>query len=58
MQETFRAILYGAVPALLIGWTPLFGIITNLWTFAVTAIGVWELQGLSTIRAANSRLCS
>lgn len=56
MQETFRATLYGATPALLIGWIPLFGIIGIIWSLAVTTIGMRELQGLSIIRAISAVL--
>lgn len=50
--ETFRALLYGVTPLLLIGWIPLAGIITTLWSLAVTTYGLRELQNLSTPRAA------
>ncbi|WFN34094.1 YIP1 family protein [Methanogenium sp. S4BF] len=52
VTETFRALLYGVTPLLLIGWIPLAGIFTTFWSMAVTTYGIRELQNLSLFRAA------
>ncbi len=39
-----QALIYGATPALLIGWVPLAVIIASLWSLVVTIIGIRELH--------------
>jgi hypothetical protein len=49
---TLKAIAYGETPALLIGWIPVIGIIGLIWSFILSILGVRELHGMSTVRAA------
>jgi len=53
VMTTVKAVLYGLTPFMLIGWIPFVGwVIGIVWSFILTIIGIRELQGLSTGRAA------
>jgi hypothetical protein len=49
--QTFKAILYGETPLLLLGWVPLIGMIFIFWSIALSMIGIRELQEMSTQNA-------
>jgi len=48
VEETLKAVMYGATPGCLFGWIPLVGLI---WSVIVEIIGVRQLHGLSTEKA-------
>jgi hypothetical protein len=52
IEQTFRALAYGATPGMLLGWIPLIGFIAWIWTAALVIIGFRELHETSTLRAA------
>ena len=52
IEQTFRALAYGATPGLLLGWIPFIGPLAWLWTAALVIIGFRELHETSTLRAA------
>ena len=54
IKETYRAILYGATPALLIGWIPLAVIIAIPWSLVIITIGIGEFQNISAARAVTA----
>nr|WP_321352154.1 YIP1 family protein [uncultured Methanoregula sp.] len=49
--QTFKAILYGDTPNLLLGWIPFIGIIFTLWSLVLGVLGIRELQEISTRNA-------
>jgi len=51
IQETLKAVIYGSTPFMLFGWIPLVGIAALLWSVALQAIGIREMQGISPGRA-------
>jgi hypothetical protein len=48
IMQTFKAILYGGTPYLLLGWIPFIGIIFAIWSLVLCVLGLRELQGVST----------
>jgi hypothetical protein len=51
IMQTFKAILYGDTPNLLLGWIPLIGIIFTLWSLVLGILGIREIQEISTRNA-------
>ncbi|MFA4859265.1 YIP1 family protein [Methanoregula sp.] len=51
IMQTFKAILYGDTPNLLLGWIPFIGIIFTLWSLVLGVLGIRELQEISTRNA-------
>ena len=51
IMQTFKAILYGDTPNLLLGWIPFIGIIFTLWSLVLGILGIRELQEISTRNA-------
>ena len=59
VMTTIKAILYSLTPFMLIGWIPYVGwVIGIIWSFILAIIGVLELQGISTGRAAAGVILS
>jgi hypothetical protein len=51
IMQTFKAIIYGHTPRLLLGWIPFIGFIFVLWSLALGILGIRELQEISTGKA-------
>ncbi len=52
-SDAFKTAVYAQTPYLLLGWIPVIGwVITQLWALVLTIIGVRELYGLDTGKAA------
>ena len=51
IMQTFKAIIYGHTPRLLLGWIPFIGFIFVLWSLALGILGIRELQEMSTGKA-------
>ncbi len=51
IMQTFKAIIYGHTPRLLLGWIPFIGFIFMLWSLALGILGIRELQEMSTGKA-------
>jgi hypothetical protein len=51
IMQTFKAIIYGHTPRLLLGWIPVIGFIFVLWSLALGILGIRELQEMSTGKA-------
>ncbi|MFA4876343.1 MAG: Yip1 family protein [Methanoregula sp.] len=51
IMQTFKAIIYGHTPRLLLGWIPVIGFIFMLWSLVLGILGIRELQELSTGKA-------
>lgn len=51
IMQTFKAILYGDTPFLLLGWIPLIGYLFALWSLVLGILGIRELQELSIGKA-------
>jgi hypothetical protein len=49
--QTFKAIIYGNTPRLLLGWIPFVGFIFALWSLVLGILGIRELQEMSTGKA-------
>ncbi len=50
--QTMKAFIYGVTPSLVLGWIPLASILFAIWSFILCIIGIRELAGLSTWKAA------
>lgn len=50
-RQTVKALIYGGTPSYLLGWLPVGGIFSSIWTFILEILGVRELQKFSTGRA-------
>lgn len=51
IMQTFKTIMYGNTPHLLLGWIPFIGIIFILWSLVLGIFGIRELQEISTVKA-------
>ncbi len=52
-DDAFKAAVYAQTPFLLFGWIPVVGwLLAQLWAVALTVIGVRELYGMETGKAA------
>jgi hypothetical protein len=52
IMQTMKVIVYGMTPSLAFGWIPGIGILFAIWSFILDILGIRELAGLSTERAA------
>jgi hypothetical protein len=52
IEQTFKVMMYGATPALLLGWIPLVSIIAGLWSLVLYILGIRELHETTTGKAA------
>ena len=50
--QTMKVFMYGMTPSLVFGWIPLVGILFVIWSFILDILGIRELAGLSTGKAA------
>ena len=51
IMQTFKAIIYGHTPRLLLGWIPFIGFVFMLWSLVLGILGISELQEMSTGKA-------
>ncbi|MFA4824736.1 MAG: Yip1 family protein [Methanoregula sp.] len=51
IMQTFKAMIYGHTPRLLLGWIPFIGFIFTLWSLVLGILGIRELQEISTSKA-------
>jgi len=51
VTQTVKALMYGATPKCLLGWIPIVGTFTVLWTLILQIVGIRQLHELSTERA-------
>jgi len=51
LTQTFKALMYGATPSLLLGWIPAIGFLASIWALIVEIIGIRQLHEISTGRA-------
>jgi hypothetical protein len=51
IMQTFKAVMYGNTPRLLLGWIPFVGFIFALWSLVLGILGIRELQEISTSKA-------
>ena len=59
VMTTVKAVLYSLTPFMLIAWIPVAGwIIGTVWSIVLGVIGIRELQGMSTGRAAAAIILS
>lgn len=56
IEQTLKALMYGATPYLLLGWIPYIGILGGLWSLALYVLGIRELHETTTGRAAAAVL--
>ena len=52
IEQTIKALIYGATPGMLLGWIPFIGIIGGLWSLVLYIIGIRELHDTTTGKAA------
>lgn len=52
IAQTMKAMMYGSVPVLVLGWIPIVNVIATIWSLVLMVIGIRELQKLSTGMAA------
>lgn len=58
LTQTMKAVMYSYTPSLLLGWIPLIGLISTIWSIIIMIIGFRELHELSTGRAILAWLIS
>lgn len=51
IMQTISSVIHGSTPSLLLGWIPIVGILFSLWSIVLWALGVRELQEMSTGKA-------
>jgi len=51
LTQTFKALMYGATPSLLLGWIPFINFLASIWALIVEIIGIRQLHEISTGRA-------
>jgi len=49
--HTVKSLMYGATPAMLLGWIPIINIIGAIWAFILQILGIREMHEISTGRA-------
>ena len=52
LEQTLKSVFYGGTPNYLLGWIPLVGLITAVWSFVLTGIGLMRLHGITGGKAA------
>ena len=56
LTQTFKALMYGATPSLLLGWIPFINFLASIWSLIVEIIGIRQLHEISTGRAVAAIL--
>ncbi|MCW3131862.1 MAG: YIP1 family protein [Candidatus Methanospirare jalkutatii] len=51
LTQTFKALMYGATPSLLLGWIPFINFLASIWALIVEIIGIRQLHEISTGKA-------
>ena len=51
ITTTMRAAIYAATPNFVLGWIPIVGIFTGIWSLALEILAIKELHEISTARA-------
>ncbi|MGB7788759.1 YIP1 family protein [Methanoregula sp.] len=51
-MRTMKGFVYGMTPSLLLGWIPVIGPLFAIWSFILNILGIRELAGFSTGKAA------
>jgi hypothetical protein len=51
VAQTLKAMMYGLVPVLVLGWIPFINLIASIWSLVLMIIGIRELHKLSTVVA-------
>jgi len=51
LTQTFKALMYGATPFLMLGWIPFIGSFAKIWALIVKIIGIRQLHEISTGKA-------
>jgi len=52
LNQTIKAIMYGATPSLLLSWLPVINSIGVIWSIVLQVIGIKKLHEITTGRAA------
>src|SRR5208282_3707141 len=52
IRQTMKVFMYGMTPSLLLGWIPVIGGVFVIWWIVLDILGLRELAGLSTGKAA------
>ena len=50
--RTLKAVTFGSTLSMLFGWIPFVGILAGIWSLVLEVLGIWELQEMTTARAA------
>ncbi|QYZ80155.1 hypothetical protein E2N92_12315 [Methanofollis formosanus] len=56
LEQTIKAVAYGATPAMLLGWIPFIGFLAGIWSLVLYVLGIRELHETTTGRAAAAVL--
>jgi len=56
--QTANAMMYGATPALILGWIPYVWVVGVAWSIVVQIIGVRQLHGIPMQRAVAAYMIS
>ena len=51
VEQTLKALMYGATPSYLFGWIPVVSVLAGIWALIVEIIGIRQLHELSTGKA-------
>ncbi|MDD1701761.1 MAG: YIP1 family protein [Methanoregula sp.] len=51
IMQSIKSVIYGSTPRLLLGWIPFIGIIFLIWSVVLWALGIRDLQEMSTGKA-------
>ena len=51
IAQTLKAMMYSAVPVLVLGWIPIVNIIAAIWSVVLLILGIRELHQISTERS-------
>jgi hypothetical protein len=54
LEQTMKAVFYSDTPSYLLGWIPIVGFITLIWSLVLNIIGLMKLQGMNGIRAVGA----
>ncbi len=52
LVQTMKSVFYGGTPNYLLGWIPLVNIITMIWSWVLTGMGMVRFHGITGGRAA------
>ena len=56
IDQTFKVLMYGATPCLLLGWMPLVNLFAGIWALGIVFIGIRKLYEFPTRRAVYAFL--